>query len=234
MIVILKDLTGKRFGRLFVVGTAPRKNNRTAWRCRCDCGNYTDVLASNLTTGNTKSCRCLEEEKFYGPNDFVFKPNLYSLGDKVSIGYCAGGKIFLFDTEDYDKIKKYHWCSSKGGYISTRIDGKTVLFHRFILGVKQEEEVDHIEGRPWDNRKEKLRIASHQENMMNRKKSIKSTTGVTGVSIDKRTGKFRAEIHYHGRKYSLGCYKTLEKAKQARTQAEEKFFKDYARKENFR
>lgn len=232
MIIILKDLTGKRFGRLFVVGPAPRKNNRTVWRCRCDCGNYTDVLTSNLTTGNTKSCRCLEEEKFYGPNDF--KPNLYSLGDKISIGYCAGGKIFLFDTEDYDKIKKYRWCSDDKGYISTRIEGKTTMLHRFILDTNQEREVDHVEGRPWDNRKEKLRIVSHQENMMNRKKSVKNSTGVTGVSVEKDTGKFRAEIFYYGKKYSLGCFKTLEEAKQARLQAEEKFFKDYARKEEFR
>lgn len=226
MIVILKDLTGKRFGRLFVVGPAPRKNNRTAWRCRCDCGNYTDVLTCNLTTGNTKSCRCLEED--------VFKPNLYSLGDKVNIGYCANGRIFLFDTEDYDRIKKYKWRSNKKGYISTQINGRTMSLHRFILNVDKEKEVDHIEGKPWDNRKEKLRIVTHRENMMNRKKSARNSTGVTGVSIEKDTGKFRSEIYYNGKKYSLGCYKTLEEAKRVRIQAEEEFFKDYARKEEFR
>lgn len=232
MIVILKDLTGKRFGRLFVVCPAPRKNNRTAWCCRCNCGNYTDVLTYNLTSGNTKSCRCLKKEKFYGSNDF--KPNLYSLGDKVSVGYCANGRIFLFDTEDYDEIKKYRWCSNEKGYISTQINGRTMSLHRFVLNANKEKEVDHIEGRPWDNRKEKLRIVDHQENMMNRKKSIKNSTGATGVSIDKRTGKFRAEIYYDMKKYSLGCFETLEEAKQARTQAEEKFFKDYARKEEYR
>ena len=226
MIVILKDLTGKRFGRLFVVGPAPRKNNRTAWRCRCDCGNYTDVLTRNLTTGNTKSCCCLAED--------VFKPNLYSLGDKVSIGYCANGRIFLFDTEDYDRIKKYKWRSNKKGYISTQINGRTTSLHRFILNVDKEKEVDHIEGKPWDNRKEKLRIVTHQENMMNRKKSTRNSTGVTGVSIDKDTGKFRSEIYYNGKKYSLGRFKTLEEAKRVRIQAEEEFFKDYARKEEFR
>lgn len=26
------------------------------WRCKCECGNTTNVLASNLTTGNTQSC----------------------------------------------------------------------------------------------------------------------------------------------------------------------------------
>lgn len=226
MNVILKDLTGKHFGRLFVVGPAPRKNNRTAWCCRCDCGNYTDVLTCNLTTGNTKSCRCLEED--------VFKPNLYFLGDKVSIGYCANGRIFLFDTEDYDRIKKYKWRSNKKRYISTQINGRTTSLHRFILNVDKEKEVDHIEGKPWDNRKEKLRIVTHQENMMNRKKSARNSTGVTGVSIEKDTGKFRSEIYYNEKKYSLGCYKTLEEAKRVRIQAEEEFFKDYARKEEFR
>lgn len=31
------------------------------WLCKCDCGQSTIVEASNLTTGNTKSCGCLRE-----------------------------------------------------------------------------------------------------------------------------------------------------------------------------
>lgn len=73
------------------------------------------------------------------------------------------GEFFFFDTEDYDRIKKYKWRSNKKGYISTQINGRTTSLHRFILNVDKEKEVDHIEGKPWDNRKEKLRIVTHQE-----------------------------------------------------------------------
>lgn len=54
------DLTGKRFGKLIVIG--PYKNRR--WQCKCDCGNITWVFASNLTRNNTTSCGCIHREAF--------------------------------------------------------------------------------------------------------------------------------------------------------------------------
>lgn len=55
-----KDLTGQKFGKLTVIKRVENKifSNGSAvqWLCRCDCGNETIVLASNLTTGNSQSC----------------------------------------------------------------------------------------------------------------------------------------------------------------------------------
>lgn len=56
------DLTGKRFGRLIVLERAATKKHKTYWRCRCDCGNETSVLADSLRRGSTKSCGCLNRE----------------------------------------------------------------------------------------------------------------------------------------------------------------------------
>ena len=33
------DLTGQKFGRLLVLERAENKYGRTAWKCKCDCGN---------------------------------------------------------------------------------------------------------------------------------------------------------------------------------------------------
>lgn len=52
------DLKGKKFGKLLVIDKAERRNGRNYWRCRCDCGNLTDVRVDALTTGNTKTCGC--------------------------------------------------------------------------------------------------------------------------------------------------------------------------------
>ena len=55
------DLTGQRFGKLIVirfVGTT--KARQAIWRCRCDCGNETDVKSSCLRNGDTRSCGCLQ------------------------------------------------------------------------------------------------------------------------------------------------------------------------------
>ena len=54
------DLTGRRFGRLTVIGLADTKlSGQYAWRCRCDCGNEIIVRGSTLRSGRTKSCGCL-------------------------------------------------------------------------------------------------------------------------------------------------------------------------------
>jgi len=57
-----KDLTGKRFGKLVVVGaTEKRKQSCIVWECQCDCGNTAFVPSSQLTNGNTASCGCLRK-----------------------------------------------------------------------------------------------------------------------------------------------------------------------------
>ncbi|NLH92400.1 MAG: hypothetical protein GX481_08145 [Atopobium sp.] len=57
------DLIGQRFGRLTVLKEAKKINGRTAWLCKCDCGNFTTVQTSHLTSGATKSCGCLHRER---------------------------------------------------------------------------------------------------------------------------------------------------------------------------
>ena len=61
----IKDLSGKRFGRLVVVGVDEKKQCKgkaTVWICSCDCGGETSVDASNLCSGGTRSCGCLKSE----------------------------------------------------------------------------------------------------------------------------------------------------------------------------
>ena len=58
-----KDLTGQKFGRLIVEKYLYTNNRKKAvWKCKCDCGKYTEVPTYNLTTGNTQSCGCLHIE----------------------------------------------------------------------------------------------------------------------------------------------------------------------------
>ena len=61
----LIDLTGKRFGRLVVIGKSLKrsKHRNTYWFCQCDCGEITCIMASSLRFGNTQSCGCLRIER---------------------------------------------------------------------------------------------------------------------------------------------------------------------------
>ena len=66
-IYTLKDLTGKRFGRLLVIERTKTpehiKGNRVYWLCRCNCGNEKIISGLNLRNGHTLSCGCYKKEK---------------------------------------------------------------------------------------------------------------------------------------------------------------------------
>ena len=52
------DLTGRRFGRLTVLHPVADIEGKTAWLCRCDCGQETVVRTDCLQSGHTRSCGC--------------------------------------------------------------------------------------------------------------------------------------------------------------------------------
>lgn len=60
----VKDLTGKRFGRLIVLENVGRltKSPNVYWKCKCDCGNSKNVRADYLRNGHTSSCGCFGDE----------------------------------------------------------------------------------------------------------------------------------------------------------------------------
>lgn len=70
----VKDLTGKRFGRLLVLGHAgvvPSGSKMFhAWSCKCDCGKETIALGNPLKRNETTSCGCLWKEVVQG-NSFA-------------------------------------------------------------------------------------------------------------------------------------------------------------------
>ena len=59
------NLTGKVFGRLKVLSEAKPRNKQVCWKCQCKCGRKKiySVPAIYLTTGDKKSCGCLNHRK---------------------------------------------------------------------------------------------------------------------------------------------------------------------------
>ncbi len=60
----IRDVTGHKFGRLYVVAITSETNNqgRKLWECKCDCGKVIKIISSSLVSGTTKSCGCLLRE----------------------------------------------------------------------------------------------------------------------------------------------------------------------------
>ena len=62
------DLKGKTFTRLTVIEKADNIGKKTAWLCKCSCGNSIVVMGTSLVSGNTKSCGCLHKEQLVDRN----------------------------------------------------------------------------------------------------------------------------------------------------------------------
>ena len=61
---MIPELTGKRFGRLKVLGRSHQnKKHKWYWLCICDCGREVAVVGVDLKSGHTQSCGCLQRER---------------------------------------------------------------------------------------------------------------------------------------------------------------------------
>lgn len=236
-----QDLTGQTFSRLTVIERAEdqyseRGTKKIMWRCRCECGNETIVGGSHLKSGHTRSCGCLMKESAAKQGRASRQYNKYEFKDDYVIGYTNQGCPFYFDIDDYNLVKQYCWYKYNG-YITTNtpIELKNtnkyknqIRLHRLIMNCPDDMVVDHINHDPTDNRKSNLRIATPLQNGFNRSTLCNSTSGVTGVSQYKDTGKWRAYIMLHNKQLYLGTYTNFEDAVAARKKAEEKIFGEYS------
>lgn len=54
-----EDLTGRRIGKLTVLGKSDKSDRRLYWECQCDCGKVITVKGDHLRQQNQFSCGCL-------------------------------------------------------------------------------------------------------------------------------------------------------------------------------
>lgn len=104
-----KDLTGKKYNNLTVLGLAYRKNHHCYWKCLCDCGNETTVETSHLTTLHTKSCGCLHKKKKERCSTLTVDRKLnsnvdYSTVSIYKITNKVNGKVYIGQT--VNKLEK--------------------------------------------------------------------------------------------------------------------------------
>lgn len=107
----------------------------------------------------------------------------------------------LIDDTDKLLLRQYPWRVQKNGYVTATINGKSAYLHRLIMDAPKGQEIDHINNKPWDNRRANLRFATRELQLLNRQTS-------KGAYYDKSVGEYKA---YFKRKY-LGYFKNLEDA----------------------
>lgn len=139
----------------------------------------------------------------------------------------------------YDMTKGWKWTAFTGGrdkryYMVRRelIDGrqKTILLHRWVMGMPEGMIVDHINGNGLDNRCKNLRVCTQSQNNANQKGAKhNSKSGHKGVYWHKAAQKWCAEVVFDYKKHYLGVYKNKLDAVEAYNKKAKELYGDFFR-----
>lgn len=109
-------------------------------------------------------------------------------------------------------------------YLTVNKKGKKLAGHHVAwflhYGVWPDQQIDHHDGFPGNNKIGNLRLATNGQNPCNSRVQRNSKTGITGVFWNKRVAKFQAFIVKNNRQIHLGFFSDLEAARAARVAAE--------------
>lgn len=154
------------------------------------------------------------------------------------------GKFTIVDDKDFNQNK---WYFHKG-YAAKSITiisqnksqnikhkQKTILLHRVIMEnkldrkLRQNEDVDHINGNGLDNRRSNLRICTRQQNLANSIKHKKISSIYKGVYWYKNYEKWHSSICFNYKRINLGYFNNEIEAAQAYNKAAQLYFGEFAR-----
>jgi len=111
------------------------------------------------------------------------------------------------------------------GYLHGAVLGITLSAHTVCWALHHGERplhgIDHENGNRADNRALNLRDVPGAVNSKNQRRNRRNTSGVTGVHLHRRTGKWVASIKAEGKVKNLGYFATIEAAADVRRQASE-------------
>lgn len=214
------DLTGRRFGRLTVTGEnpspyiSPGGKPTRRWECVCDCGNRVTVLQNALTRkGNpTTSCGCSRL--------------LANQGERFEdLTWRRFGRLTVLESAPLENAEAN---GNKTGWRCRCDCGNEVIIPRRALVSEGRQSCGCLIGEK--SRERVARDVGHFSGTTvtairpERPANANSKSGVKGVYWSNREQCWIAKITFRRKSITIGRFSTLEAAKTARKQAEEKYF----------
>lgn len=234
-----KDIKNMTFGYLTalkVVGRDKRKN--VVWLCQCKCGNTIAVPATQLLSGNTLSCGCLQVEHLSRANKHIEHTNLrQAMNDAIINKNSKSGYVGVAPKRDkwqaYITYKGTRYAL--GVYadiedaVKARMRAKEIVMEdatkllQFYEEIHKDDSVSPHEERipaiefptkPWRVNDSFEKVAMRSNNK----------SGFVGVAFVKN--QWEARICHKGIRYILGSFEEQEKAVEARKTAEQMLKED--------
>lgn len=173
---------------------------------------------------------------YYERNEILIKNDhaeIIILNNKYNIkGKC------LISLDKIDLVKDIKWRINSGGYVQGLTkEGIEIGIHQLIMSdiikgdIPHDKEVDHKNRKRLDNRNSNLRIVTRVQNGENKGLLKSNKSGTTGVCWKKGKNRWRAYIWVNKKMIELGLYKNINDAIRVRKEAEEKYFGEYACKQ---
>lgn len=196
-----KDLTHSKFGRLFVV----RYAGGGKWECLCDCEKTVYVDSNSLTSGNTKSCGCLNNDLIHhkrrNSKDLTHKRYGYlevleyvDSNNNGTMWRCKCHNCGSITVVNAAHLKKYKSC----GCLEKEASQANISAYRKVVK---------------DTKTNPGRFLNDAPNKNNK-------TGIKGVCYLESTGTYVAYITFQGVRKTLKKSKNFEEAVKARKEAE--------------
>lgn len=198
---IAEDIAGMRFGKLVAVKKIQNKNGRTAWECKCDCGNTHIANTRELKQGRCKSCGCLRHEQYRGMADIK--------------GQRFGRLTVLAPTEKRDTKGSIYWhCRCDCGNEADVSEDQLVHGKYRSCGCFRKEMI-------WGNIHKQLHLIDGTCVEMLEKRKLRSDnkSGFRGV-YRLKNGRYRVTIGFKGREHYIATVPTLDEAIEERMEAE--------------
>lgn len=166
--------------------------------------------------------------KYCGPEcKQEFRKNKTEILDDTTAKIFLENDVYcLVDKSDLENILKYVWRSCKRGKTKYAYSSCGYM-HRFILNPGKLY-VDHKNGNGLDNRRDNIRLCTHQQNLMNRGPQPNCKSGYKGVYPTTNKKNWRANIMLNDRQFWIGTFKTKEEAAEAYNKKSKEMFGDFA------
>ena len=119
-------------------------------------------------------------------------------------------KIALVDDDDFQSINQFKWYAvkMKDGtfYARSWMAGQEIYLHNFIMQPPVGMEIDHIDRDSLNCTQGNMRLATHAQNCLNKRKRMNMTSQYRGVSFDQSCCKWRAQISINGKNRRIGLF----------------------------